>query len=185
MVLLKVLKHRPVIAAVRNVENLSFDRLARAGVVFLLGGTIFDIPGIVESAKQSDKLVFIDIDLIKGVGRDRVGVHYLATESRVHGIITTKSNLVTSGKKEGLCTIQRVFALDSESLAGGLNVVSQSKPDAIEILPGLVVPKVMEAIRRRTSIPIIAGGLITEEREVEEILGSGAVGISTTSYHLL
>jgi glycerol-3-phosphate responsive antiterminator len=35
-----------------------------------------------------------------------------------------------------------------------------------------------------TSIPVIAGGLITREEEIQEILASGAVGVSTSSPHL-
>lgn len=182
---LDVLKKKPVIAALRSVENPPLDKLTNAGILFVLGGTIFDIPDIVERARRFDKLVFIDIDLIKGIGKDSSGVRYLAKESRVDGIITTKSNLVAGAKRDRLATIQRIFVLDSESLAGGLNVVSNSKPDAVEILPGLIVPKIMKKIRAKTSIPIIAGGLITEYQEIEEILASGAVGISTSSYNLL
>ncbi len=182
---LEVLKGRPLIAALRDIESAPLDRLTDVGVLFVLGGDIFDIPRIVEHASQFHKLVFIDIDLIKGIGKDVSGVRYLAKESQVHGIITTKSNLIAGAKRDGLSTIQRIFVLDSESLTGGLNVVSNSKPDAVEVLPGLIVPKIMKRIRAKTSIPIIAGGLITEHQEVEEILASGAVGISTTSYDLL
>jgi len=54
----------------------------------------------------------------------------------------------------------------------------------VEVLPGLILPKIMKKIRKITSIPVIAGGLITQEEEVREILASGAIGISTTSSHL-
>jgi len=182
---LDVLKERPVIAALRIVANPPLETVPSIGVLFVLGGDIFDISGIVDQAKRFDKLVFIDIDLVKGIGKDSSGVRYLARETQVHGIITTKSTLIAGAKRDGLSTIQRIFVLDSESLAGGLNVVSRSKPDAVEILPGLIVPKIMKRIREKTSIPVIAGGLITQQQEVEEILASGAVGISTTSNNLL
>jgi glycerol-3-phosphate responsive antiterminator len=42
----------------------------------------------------------------------------------------------------------------------------------------------MKRISAKTSIPVIAGGLITREEEVHEILASGAIGISTTSSRL-
>jgi glycerol uptake operon antiterminator len=174
---LKTLRKQPVIAAFRDVENLSVPDLKGAGVLFVLGGTIFDLPGLVEQAGASGKLVLVDIDLIKGAGKDAAGIRYLARESRVHGIIT-------SAQKEGLASVQRIFVLDSESIAGGLNVVEKSRPDAVEVLPGLIVPKIMARIRARTSIPIIAGGLITTEEEVREILRSGALAISTTTARL-
>ncbi len=178
------LQKRPIIAAFRNIENLRIQDLNHTDVVFILGGTIFDLPPIVEQASRYGKLVLIDIDLIKGIGKDAPGIHFLARESRVHGIITTHSNLIQSVRKEGLISIQRIFVLDSGSLAGGLSVIEKSRPDVVEILPGLILPKIMEKIRAKTTIPVIAGGLITREKEVREILASGADGISTTSPRL-
>jgi glycerol uptake operon antiterminator len=173
-----------VIAALRNVEDVRIEGLSNVGVLFVLGGTIFDLPSLVKQAERFEKLVFVDIDLIKGVGKDASGIRYLARESHVHGIITTKSNLIKSAQKEGLISIQRIFVLDSESLSGGLNVVDKSRPEAIEVLPGLILPKIMDRIRARTSVPVIAGGLITKLQEIEEILSSGAIGISTTNAKL-
>jgi glycerol uptake operon antiterminator len=178
------LRKKPIIAAIRPAESVSLHGLDQVGVVFVLGGTIFDIPHLVEEAKESGKFLFIDIDLLKGIGKDAPGVKFLAKESHVYGIITTRSNLVKSIQKEGLVAIQRLFVLDSESLTGGLGVVEKSAPDAIEILPGLVLPKIMQRIRSTSSIPVIAGGLITEEKEVQQILDSGALAISTTSSRL-
>ncbi len=181
---LSALKSRPVIAAIRDIENLRFQSLEHTNVLFILGGTIFDLPKIVRQAKLHQKLVLVDIDLIKGIGKDAPGIRFLAKESQINGIITTRGNLIKSAQKEGLFAIQRVFVLDSESLVGGLGTVEKSKPDAVEILPGLILPKIMKKIRMLTSIPIIAGGLITEKEEIREILTSGAVGVSTTASHL-
>jgi glycerol uptake operon antiterminator len=182
-----VLRAKPIIAAFREVKSLKVEELDHIGVIFLLGGTIFDLPDIIDKAVTSGKLVFVDIDLIKGIGKDAPGIQYLAKEIHVHGIITTRSNLIKSAQKEGLISIQRIFVLDSESLAGGLNVIEKSAPDAVEILPGLILPKIMNRIRARVSVPVIAGGLITKPEEIREILSSGAIGVSTTTsdlYHI-
>jgi glycerol uptake operon antiterminator len=184
MEFLIVLKKGPVIAAFRDIENLRVEELRNTGVLFILGGTIFDLPDIIRRAALSGKLLFVDIDLIKGIGKDAPGIQYLAREIRVNGIITTRSNLIKSAQKEGLISVQRIFVLDSESLAGGLNVIEKSGPDLVEILPGIILPKIIKEIRKRTSVPIIAGGLIRKREEVREILGSGAVGISTTTSSL-
>jgi glycerol uptake operon antiterminator len=181
---LTVLRNRPVIAAIRDVASLNIPVWDRIGVLFVLGGTIFDLPRIVEQARRYEKLVFVDIDLVKGVGKDSAGVRFLARESHVDGIITTRSNLIKSVHGEGLASIERIFALDSESLAGGLSVAEKSNPDAVEILPGLIVSKIIKKIRTVISIPIIAGGLITQEEHIREILAAGAVGVSTSAGHL-
>lgn len=184
---LNVLKQRPVIAAFRDIKSLHVEELDNIGVLFILGGTIFDLPDIIDKAVTSGKLVFVDIDLIKGVGKDAPGIQYLAKEIHVQGIITTRSNLIKSAQKEGLISVQRIFVLDSESLTGGLNVIEKSTPDAVEILPGLILPKIMDRIKARVSVPVIAGGLITRREEIQEILSSGAIGVSTTTsslYHI-
>ena len=178
---LTVLRNRPNIAAFRDTEDIPVQGLKHTDVFFILGGTIFDLPHIVEQTKRYKKLVLVDIDLIKGVGKDASGIQFLAHESQVDGIITTRSNLIQSAQKEKLVSIQRIFVLDSASLAGGLSVIEKSKPDAVEVLPGLILPKIMKDIRKKTSIPVIAGGLITQEEEVREILAAGAIGISTSS----
>ena len=177
---LAVLRNSPIIAAFRHIEDISIQDLAHTDILFILGGTIFDLSHIVEQAKRYKKLVLVDIDLIKGIGKDAPGIQFLAHESQVDGIITTRSNLIQSAQKENLVSIQRIFVLDSASLEGGLSVIEKSKPDAVEVLPGLILPKIMKGIREKTSIPVIAGGLITQEEEVREILASGAIGISTS-----
>lgn len=184
MKFLTALQKNPIIAAFRDVENLRVENLNYTTVIFILGGTIFDLPAIVQQARERDQMVFVDIDLIKGIGKDASGVRYLAKESRVNGVITTRSNLVKSIQKERMISIQRLFVLDSDSLAGGLGTIEKSAPEAVEILPGLILPKVIDRIREVTSIPVIAGGLIKKEDEAREILASGAVGISTTSSNL-
>jgi glycerol uptake operon antiterminator len=184
---LDVLRKRPIIAAFRDLESLKVEQLDSVGVLFILGGTIFELPDIIDKAVSSGKLVFVDIDLIKGIGKDAAGIQYLAKEIHVQGIITTRSNLIKSAQKEGLVSVQRIFVLDSESLTGGLNVIEKSTPDAVEILPGLILPKIMDRIKARVSVPVIAGGLITKREEIKEILSSGAIGVSTTTsslYHI-
>ena len=53
-----------------------------------------------------------------------------------------------------------------------------SKPDIVEVMPGLAV-KVLKKIHEKTNIPLIAGGLIENTEEVNEVLSSGAVSVST------
>ncbi len=181
---LTVLRERPVIAAFREPEKLCIQALEKVGILLILGGSIFDLPEVVETARKHGKLVFVDIDLLKGIGKDPAGVRYLAKESRVHGIITTHGYLIKSAKEEGLFSIQRIFVLDSESLSGSLNAIKKSNPDAVDVLPGIILPKIIRKIRIKTSVPLIAGGLINEEEDIREILAAGAVGISTTDQRL-
>lgn len=179
-----VLHKKPIIAAFRKLESFAIEELDHVDVILILGGSIFDLPNIVKAAKAYKKIVFVDIDLLKGIGKDAAGIRFLAKESKIQGIVTTHGNLIKNIQQEGLFAIQRLFILDSESLAGSLNSIRKSNPDAVDILPGLILPKIAKWIKTKISVPIIAGGLITEEEDIREILNSGAIGISTTDHRL-
>ena len=60
---ISILRANPVIAAFRSTEGIRIRDLNSIGVVFILGGTIFDLPGLVKETKESGKLLFVDIDL--------------------------------------------------------------------------------------------------------------------------
>ena len=57
------------------------------------------------------------------------------------------------------------------------------EPDAIEIMPG-VMPRIIRQIRSQTKTAIIAGGLLTDKKDVMAALEAGADAVSTTSVPL-
>lgn len=61
------------------------------------------------------------MDLMEGIGKDRAGIRLLSRMG-VPGIVTTKSNLVKYAREEGICAIQRLFIVDSESLKTAIRV---------------------------------------------------------------
>ena len=70
--------------------------------------------------------------------------------------------------------------LDSRSLNSFEQQIAQSKPDFVEILPGLL-PKVIASLKERIDIPIIAGGFIHEKEDVIAALQAGALAVSASS----
>lgn len=89
-------------------------------------------------------------------------------------------NPIIAAKELNLFTIQRLFVLDSLALDSGINSIKSARPNAVEILPG-IMPKIIEEISRETRIPIIAGGLIRDKSDVIDCLNSGAIGISASN----
>ena len=75
-------------------------------------------------------------------------------------------------------SVQRFFAIDSRSLETAIETLKVSKPDMIEIMPG-ICEKAIKKMRSSADIPIIAGGLIETEEEISAVIKSGASGIST------
>ena len=56
-------------------------------------------------------------------------------------------------------------------------------PDLVEVMPG-IIPKVLGEIRGYTNIPIIAGGLISDKKDIMAAFAAGADAISTTKEEL-
>lgn len=183
MSLEEILAENPIIAAVRNEDDLELVVKSEAEVVFVLQGDIMNIKNICEKLKRHNKRVFIHIDMIEGLKGDHVGLQFIKDHAEPFGIITTKTNNVRHAKNLGLCTIQRIFIIDSLSLESGIKNVKEVKPDAVEVLPG-VASKIIGIIKKEVKVPIIAGGLIKSKRDVMEALSSGAVAISTSKAEL-
>ena len=79
-----------------------------------------------------------------------------------------------------MATVLRFFLIDSMALENIEKQQYSIKPDFIEVLPG-VMPKVIQKIKRKSGIPIIAGGLIQDKESVMAALSAGAVSVSTTN----
>jgi glycerol uptake operon antiterminator len=57
--------------------------------------------------------------------------------------------------------------------------VERAAPDAVEVLPGVILPLIAPRLKAVNLPPLIAGGLIRTRAQVEEILAAGAIGVST------
>lgn len=180
---LESLEVNPVIAAVRNLEMLDEALKSPCEIIFLLTGNIFNLKDIVKKCKENKKQVYIHLDLLDGFSRDIIAMKYISDNIKPSGIITTKSKLVGPAKKQGLFVIQRLFILDSLSLDTGIKLVEAIRPDAIEIMPGIMT-KITDRFLKRVRLPIIAGGLIQEKEDVIDNLRVGAVGVSTSKSEL-
>ena len=131
----------------------------------------------IQEAHKSGKSLFIHIDLAEGIAKDKFGVQYVKSMG-VDGIISTRANLIKFAKDEKLFTVQRFFILDSRSVEAITETVKTSKADMIEVMPG-VVPKIIQRLKEKLTVPIIAGGLIETQEEAEAAEKSGAQAIST------
>ena len=87
--------------------------------------------------------------------------------------------MIQRAKELQMITVFRVFVIDSMALDSLLGV-KNLRPDAIDILPGLM-PGIIRKVRALTGLPVLAGGLITEKQEVLQALDAGALAISSTA----
>ncbi|MFZ7131523.1 MAG: glycerol-3-phosphate responsive antiterminator [Eubacteriales bacterium] len=179
----ELLSASPIIPACRSDQQFTAALQSHVGIIFILESSVYDFSEKVEAIKEVGKKAFIHFDLINGLSQDTSALEYVVDTCSPHGIITTRKNLIAAGKKLGLYTIQRMFLIDTTSIISAINMAKQTKPDAIEILPG-IVPKVIRAIKNKIDVPIITGGLITHELEVSSAFKAGATGISVSKKEL-
>lgn len=173
--LMDLLTCSPVIAAVRE-NNFEAALTSPAEVLFCLESHLMTIKARIAQAHEAKKVIFVHIDLAEGIGKDKEGVQYLAS-CGVDGILSTRGQLIKIAKELGLLAIQRFFALDSQGLGSAQEMLKNTNPHMMEILPG-VIPKVI-ASYAAGSIPVIASGLIETKQEITAALSKGAVAVST------
>lgn len=180
--LIDQLIQNPIIPAIRDKSILDCAVKSNCKVVFLLHSTILTISDEINMIKKKNKLVFVHIDLIEGLGKDEKGIEFLKTHG-VDGIISTKQNLINHALALELPSVQRIFLIDSQSILSGIKMVENSQPTLVEVLPG-VIPKAIQRLSQSIQIPIIAGGMIESKDEVLSALSSGAIAISTSNTNL-
>jgi len=175
-----IIQNNPIIAAVNNLEKLDMAIASPCRMIFLLTGNIINIKDIVGRCKKNDKYILVHLDLIEGLSKDEYALKYISEYIRPDGIITTRGNLIRTARENNVFAIQRLFILDSMSLDTGIKSIHSTRPEAIEILPG-IMPKAIRRIHAETQIPLIAGGLIIDKEDAIASLNAGAMGISTSN----
>jgi glycerol uptake operon antiterminator len=175
-----VLDKRHIIAAVRNMEALAAAAMSPTETVCLLFGNPLNIAELLRSLLDQRKLPLVNLDLLTGFSRDIINAEYLASCGAA-GIVSTHYEVLRAARKRGLITVQRTFALDSSAIEAGLRTLSQFVPDAVEILPAIAAPRVIGRFRQaHPHLPIMAGGLISDLKEVEYLLKAGVDAVSVS-----
>lgn len=166
-----------VIASVNEKQHLELAATSNANIVFLLTGNLITTKKYLDLLKKHNKTTFVHVDFIDGLSNTKSAIEYIANVWQPKGIITTKSNLIKFAKEEGLLTIQRIFLIDGNAMRKGIEIAHSSKPDAIEVLPG-IMPSIIDNLTKLTHLPIIAGGLISEKQQIIDGLEAGALAMS-------
>lgn len=179
----EIVEDCPVIATVKDVKSLEKSFESDSRIIFILFGDICNIASIVDRVKEQGRIAMVHLDLVSGFDGREIAVDYIRNMTRADGIISTKTALVNRAKELGLYAVYRFFVLDSRSLENIRKQSAVTKPDCIEILPG-IMPKIIARIVRAQRIPVIAGGMIDDKEDMMQALKAGAMAISTTKQEL-
>lgn len=166
-----------IIAAVRNEQELETALHSRVKMIFWLSPNILTLEATVKTVHEAGKKIFLHMDLAEGLGRDKPGLQYVR-QAGVDGIISTRVNIIKAAREIGLFTVQRFFIVDSQSINTTVESIRSSRPDMVEVMPGIAT-KVIAYLKSSLQVPIIAGGLIETKQEVQEAMLNGATAIST------
>ncbi len=173
----------PIITAVKDEQGLEKALKTESPVVFLLFGNICSITGLVDQVKNSGKIAIVHVDLIQGLSSKEVAVDFIRQNTRADGIISTKAPLVRHAMDIGMIGGQRTFLIDSMALETTKKQLLTFQPDFMELMPG-VMPKILKAVRGYTEIPLVAGGLISDKKDILAAFDAGVDAVSTTREEL-
>ncbi len=165
-----------VIAATRTEAEFRASLDAEPTLLFDLSPDLLTVAARLRAAHERGKQLYLHLDLARGIGKDESGLRYLASIG-IDGIISTKTSLIKQAREQGLKTVQRFFIFDSRSVETTLEALRSSRPDMIEIMPG-ISPKTIRRLCALTATPVIAGGLIETPDEVADALSAGAHAVS-------
>ena len=183
--LTNILENTPVIPAIKNEQGLRKVIETDNKIVFILNADILGIRNIIETLKKHDKMPFIHVDMITGFASNPIVIDYLVSKYKNEcGIISTKSSMIKKAMESDVRVIQRLFVLDSLSIETNIQQIKKMRPDAVEIMPG-IIPRVIKRIKSEIpEIPIIAGGLIESKEDIMDVLKSGGIAVSTSKESL-
>jgi glycerol uptake operon antiterminator len=173
----------PVAAAIKSNEDMQVALDSQALLLFILRGDAFQLIPFMAQAHKRGKGVVVHVDLVSGVGKDRAGIQYLR-QIGADAIITSRAQLVSAGRAEGLVTIQRLLVADDSALETGIRTLARAAPDVVEILPGIIFPEIAAILKQQLAGPFIAGGFIRTAADVARVSAAGAILSSSSTYTL-
>ena len=150
----------PIIASI--VSNEAFDAALAAPtrMLYLLIGNPLTLPGLLKRAQDHGKTCIANLDFLEGLARDRSAVEFLAAHGAA-GIVSTHVETLKAAKAMGLKTVQRTFAIDNAAVKTIEKSLAWFVPDAVEVLPAMVAPRIGRRLRKvQAELTIVGGGLI-------------------------
>lgn len=180
---LALLRDDPLIAAIRDENGFRAALESDIPVIFLLNSNILCLAQQCEQLAARGKKVFVHIDLVDGLASVPVAVDFISQMTPAVGILTTHGSIIKRAAELELLSIYRVFMLDGVALQRARRNIDKTRPNFLEIMPGMM-PTIIKRLTDYTRIPVIAGGLLTQDIDIRNALSAGAVGVSSTNPEL-
>ena len=181
--LLSVSDRQKIIPVIENrMEFLRALDAPQITTIMLRHCNLLDLRPLLDHAIEREVFVYVNVDHIDGIHPDNAGLHFLAHQLHIAGIVSSNPRILTLGKSFQLETIQRLFAVDSTGLETALETIDSHHVDLLDISPALVIPYVVS--HTVLPLPFIGSGLISTLQQVQSVLRAGALRVTTARSEL-
>lgn len=175
--------NQKVLPAISSMKD--FEKFLKSSYEFciVIDFHIGQLNAISAMAERARKNIIVHVDLTKGLSKDEYAAIYLCQNIKPAGLISTHSSVIQVAKKKNKIAIQRIFLIDGQSLEKSYRLIENSKPDYVEVLPG-IMPRMISKMKEKVKIPIITGGLITTAEDIDAAIKAGAIAVTTSNREL-
>jgi glycerol uptake operon antiterminator len=179
-----LLQRSRIIPAIRGPEYIKAALASPSVIVWLLYGTPLTLPEIVRQVRSAGKLPVANLDLLTGFAQDADGIELLAAEG-VAGVVSTRQSALRAARAQGIIAVQRTFIVDSIAVNNIIRALQHFLPDAVELLPAAAAQFCVSTLRTaQPQLPIIATGLVTTMRQVDDLIRCGVSSAATSDVSL-
>ena len=173
-----------IIPAIRGPEHIEAAMASPAVIVWLLYGTPLTLPEVVRQVRSAGKLPVANLDLLTGFAQDADGIALLAAQG-IAGVVSTRQSVLRAARAQGIIAVQRTFIVDSIAVGNIIRALQHFLPDAVELLPAAAAPLCVSRLHAaQPQLPIIATGLVTTMRQVDDLIHCGVSSAATSNESL-
>ena len=158
----------PVMRTMRHFKRL----LECPAEVAIVGRetTLVNLPRIAAALRERNKAVWVDLDLVEGIKNDAAGVDFLKKRVGADGLISTRTEAILAGRREGLTSVLKTFVHDEASLVMIRKNVLSACPDIVDLIPGAAVLYALSTLSEVRHIPLHVSGILPPEEAGREAL---------------
>lgn len=172
-----------IIPSIRKISDLPLALASPAKYILISGFDISNLQDSVDKIHSLNKVVMVNPELVGGLTTDVTGLRLLKGFFGVDGIVSHSLQQLHMARREGLFCVQRVFLVDSHAWDSAVKALKGSNVDAVEILPGSMALKFAASLKRK-GVPMLTGGFIKTQKEVQALCAAGFSGLTTSAKDL-
>jgi glycerol uptake operon antiterminator len=167
-----------------TTTGAQFDRAlaSESQVIVILRANGLQLAPSIDRAHKVGKHVAVHLDLVSGLRGDKASVQWLSA-SGADAVISARGSLMAAIRQERMTAIQRLLLVRATHLARGVSAIKRSKPDIVEILPGVVLPEVKHLLPDLER-PLLAGGFVRTWDDVRALLECGVHAVTSSTEEL-